>query len=58
VEVGDFGSADETRTPDKTRVEVVRMGGRLPGTMGLGIPDDVRGDGDHSLPLDYRSSAL
>ena len=27
VEVGDFGSPDETRTPDKTTIELVRMGG-------------------------------
>jgi hypothetical protein len=27
VEARDFSSPDETRTPDKTRVEVVRMGG-------------------------------
>jgi mannose-6-phosphate isomerase-like protein (cupin superfamily) len=27
VEKRDFDSADETRTPDKTRVDVVRMGG-------------------------------
>jgi hypothetical protein len=27
VEVRDFGSADETRTPDKTTIEIVRMGG-------------------------------
>ena len=27
VEARDFGAPDETRTPDKTRVEVVRMGG-------------------------------
>ena len=27
VQVGDFGSPDETRKPDKTTVEVVRMGG-------------------------------
>jgi hypothetical protein len=27
VELGDFGSPDETRTPDKTTVEIVRMGG-------------------------------
>ena len=27
VEVRDFGSPDETRTPDKTTIEVVRMGG-------------------------------
>ena len=26
VEVRDFSSPDETRTPDKTRIEVVRMG--------------------------------
>lgn len=26
VEVGDFGSPDETRAPDKTTIEVVRMG--------------------------------
>ena len=27
VEVGDFASPDETRVPDKTLVEIVRMGG-------------------------------
>ena len=27
VAVGDFGSPDETRTPDKTTIEVVRIGG-------------------------------
>jgi hypothetical protein len=27
VEIGDFGSPDETRKPDKTTVEIVRMGG-------------------------------
>jgi hypothetical protein len=27
VEVRDFGSPDETRTPDKMKVELVRMGG-------------------------------
>ena len=27
VEIGDFGSPDETRSPDKTKVEIVRMGG-------------------------------
>jgi hypothetical protein len=27
VAVGDFGSPDETRTPDKTTIELVRMGG-------------------------------
>ena len=26
VEVGDFGSPDETRAPDKTTIEMVRMG--------------------------------
>ena len=26
VEVGDFGSPEEIRTPDKTQVEIVRMG--------------------------------
>jgi hypothetical protein len=27
VEIRDFGSPDETRTPEKTKMEVVRMGG-------------------------------
>ena len=27
VEIGDFGSPDETRSPDKTTVEIVRLGG-------------------------------
>ena len=27
VEIGDFGSPDETRKSDKTTVEIVRMGG-------------------------------
>jgi len=27
IESGDFDAADETRTPEKTRVDVVRMGG-------------------------------
>ncbi len=27
VEEGDFGSPDETRTPNKTTVDIVRMGG-------------------------------
>lgn len=43
VEVGDFNAPDETRTPDKTTIEIVRMGGstasrmRLePGMMGGG----------------------
>jgi hypothetical protein len=26
VEIGDFGSPDETRKPDKTTVEIVRLG--------------------------------
>ena len=26
VEIGDFGSPDETRAPDKTTIEIVRMG--------------------------------
>ena len=26
VEVGDFGSPDETRMPDKTKIELVRLG--------------------------------
>jgi hypothetical protein len=35
VEVRDFGSADETRTPDKTTVEVVRLGGTSAARMRL-----------------------
>jgi hypothetical protein len=35
VEVRDFGSPDETRTPDKTKVEVVRMGGASAARMRL-----------------------
>jgi hypothetical protein len=35
VEVRDFDSADETRTPDKTKVEVVRMGGATVARMRL-----------------------
>ena len=35
VEVGDFGSPAETRTPDKTKVEIVRMGGTTVGRMRL-----------------------
>ena len=35
VEIGDFGSADETRTPDKTTVEIVRMGGATASRMRL-----------------------
>ena len=39
VEVGDFGAPDETRTPDKTTVEIVRMGGvgRVPDAIGAGL---------------------
>ena len=32
VESRNFDSPDETRTPDKTRVDVVRMGGTTAGT--------------------------
>jgi hypothetical protein len=35
VEVRDFDSADETRTPDKTTVEVVRLGGATVARMRL-----------------------
>ena len=35
VELGDFESPDETRTPDKTTVEVVRMGGTTAARMRL-----------------------
>src|SRR5919198_234920 len=35
VEIGDFGSPDETRTPDKTTVELVRMGGATASRMRL-----------------------
>jgi hypothetical protein len=35
VEVGDFGSPDETRAPDKTTVEIVRMGGATASRMRL-----------------------
>ena len=35
VEVRDFGSPDETRTPDKTTIEVVRMGGATAARMRL-----------------------
>lgn len=35
VEVGDFSSPDETRTPDKTTVEVVRIGGASAARMRL-----------------------
>ena len=35
VEVGEFGSPDETRTPDKTTVEIVRMGGSTASRMRL-----------------------
>jgi hypothetical protein len=35
VEIGDFGSPDETRNPDKTTIEVVRMGGATASRMRL-----------------------
>jgi hypothetical protein len=35
VEARDFGSPDETRTPDKTTVEVVRVGGATAARMRL-----------------------
>jgi hypothetical protein len=35
VEVADFGSPDEKRTPDKTTVEVVRVGGTTAARMRL-----------------------
>lgn len=35
VEVGDFGSPDETRTPDKTKIELVRLGGASAARMRL-----------------------
>jgi hypothetical protein len=35
VEARDFDSPDETRTPDKTKVEVVRMSGASVGRMRL-----------------------
>ena len=35
VELGDFGSPDETRSPDRTTVEIVRMGGTTAARMRL-----------------------
>ena len=35
VEARDFGSPDETRTPDKTKIEIVRMGGTSASRMSL-----------------------
>jgi hypothetical protein len=35
VVIGDFGSPDETRTPDRTKVEIVRMGGTAVSRMRL-----------------------
>jgi hypothetical protein len=35
VEARDFGSPDETRTPDKTTIEIVRMGGSTASRMRL-----------------------
>jgi len=35
VEVGDFGSPNETRTPDKTTIDIVHMGGSTASRMRL-----------------------
>src|SRR5436305_9161236 len=35
LEVGDFSAPDETRAPDKTKVEIVRMGGTSASRMSL-----------------------
>jgi hypothetical protein len=35
LEMGDFESPDETRTPDKTRIELVRLGGTSAARMTL-----------------------
>lgn len=35
VEVGDFNAPDETRTPDKTMIEIVRIGGSTASRMRL-----------------------
>jgi hypothetical protein len=35
VEARDFGSPDEIRTPDKTKIEIVRMGGTSASRMSL-----------------------
>ncbi len=35
LEVGDFSAPDETRAPDKTTVEIVRMGGTSASRMSL-----------------------
>jgi hypothetical protein len=35
VEAGNFDSPDETRTPDKTKVDIVRMGGASVARMAL-----------------------
>jgi len=35
VEARDFASPDETRTPDKTKIEIVRMGGTSASRMSL-----------------------
>jgi len=35
VEIGDFGSPDETRTPDKTKLDIVRIGGSTASRMRL-----------------------
>ena len=35
LEIGDFAAPDETRAPDKTKVEIVRMGGTSASRMSL-----------------------
>jgi hypothetical protein len=35
LEVGDFSAPDETRAPDKTKVDIVRMGGTSAARMAL-----------------------
>jgi hypothetical protein len=41
VEVGDFGSPDETRAPDKTTIEIVRMGSANASRMRVGFRNSV-----------------
>ena len=43
VEIGDFGSPDETRAPDKTMIEIVRMAARFNPALYrelMGFPED------------------
>jgi hypothetical protein len=35
LEVRDFSAPDETRTPDKTKVDIVRMGGTSASRMSM-----------------------